>query len=302
MQSKCLAMPENKYKIAVIQLNLNDVAEKNLTKCLSWVREAAKIGAEVISLPELYSSHYFCQSEDVDNFALAEPLYGTSFVAFSALAKELGVVIIVPFFEKRMAGIYHNSAYIIDSDGSEAGLYRKMHIPDDPHFYEKFYFTPGDLGFKAFPTNKGKIGTLICWDQWFPEAARLTALKGAEVLFYPTAIGWHPLEKEQYGENQHGAWMNVMKGHAVANGVYVAAANRIGLEQYLPNTSGIQFWGSSFIAGPQGEILAQASHDKEEILIAEVDLDLQENVRQNWPFLRDRRIDAFGDITKRAIE
>ena len=302
MQSKCLAMPENKYKIAVIQLNLNDVAEKNLTKCLSWVREAAKIGAEVISLPELYSSHYFCQSEDVDNFALAEPLYGTSFVAFSALAKELGVVIIVPFFEKRMAGIYHNSAYIIDSDGSEAGLYRKMHIPDDPHFYEKFYFTPGDLGFKAFPTNKGKIGTLICWDQWFPEAARLTALQGAEVLFYPTAIGWHPLEKEQYGENQHGAWMNVMKGHAVANGVYVAAANRIGLEQYLPNTSGIQFWGSSFIAGPQGEILAQASHDKEEILIAEVDLDLQENVRQNWPFLRDRRIDAFGDITKRAIE
>jgi N-carbamoylputrescine amidase len=295
-------MPKNKYKIAVIQLNLNDVAENNLKKCLSWVSEAAKMGAEVISLPELYSSHYFCQSEDVDNFVLAEPLYSTSFVAFSALAKELGVVIVVPFFEKRMAGIYHNSAYIIDTDGSEAGLYRKMHIPDDPHFYEKFYFTPGDLGFKAFPTNKGKIGTLICWDQWFPEAARLTALQGAEVLFYPTAIGWHPLEKEQYGENQHGAWMNVMKGHAVANGVYVAAANRIGLEQYLPNTSGIQFWGSSFIAGPQGEILAQASHDKEEILIAEVDLDLQENVRQNWPFLRDRRIDAFGDLTKRAID
>ncbi len=295
-------MANNKYKIAVVQLNLNDVAENNLKKCLSWVREAAKMGAEVISLPELYSSHYFCQSEDVDNFALAEPLYSTSFVAFSALAKELGVVIIVPFFEKRMAGIYHNSAYIIDTDGSEAGLYRKMHIPDDPHFYEKFYFTPGDLGFKAFPTNKGKIGTLICWDQWFPEAARLTALQGAEVLFYPTAIGWHPLEKEEYGENQHGAWMNVMKGHAVANGVYVAAANRIGLEQYLPNTSGIEFWGSSFIAGPQGEILAQASHDKEEILIAEVDLDLQENVRQNWPFLRDRRIDAFEDITKRAIE
>jgi len=295
-------MANNKYKIAVVQLNLNDVAENNLKKCLSWVREAANRGAEVISLPELYSSHYFCQSEDVDNFALAEPLYSTSFIAFSELAKELGVVIIVPFFEKRMAGIYHNSAYIIDTDGSEAGLYRKMHIPDDPHFYEKFYFTPGDLGFKAFPTNKGKIGTLICWDQWFPEAARLTALQGAEVLFYPTAIGWHPMEKEQYGENQHGAWMNVMKGHAVANGVYVAAANRIGLEQYLPNTSGIEFWGSSFIAGPQGEILAQASHDKEEILIAEVDLDLQENVRQNWPFLRDRRIDAFEDLTKRAIE
>ncbi|WP_396171257.1 carbon-nitrogen hydrolase [Flavobacterium sp.] len=295
-------MSKKKYKIAVIQLNLNDVAENNLKKCLSWVRDAASQGAEVISLPELYSSHYFCQSEDVDNFALAEPLYSTSFIAFSALAKELGVVIIVPFFEKRMAGIYHNSAYIIDTDGSEAGLYRKMHIPDDPHFYEKFYFTPGDLGFKAFPTQKGKIGTLICWDQWYPEAARLTALQGADVLFYPTAIGWHPLEKEQYGENQHGAWMNVMKGHAVANGVYVAAANRIGLEQYIEGTAGIQFWGSSFIAGPQGEILAQASHDKEEILIAEVDLNLQENVRQNWPFFRDRRIDAFGDITKRAID
>ena len=295
-------MPNKKYKIAVIQLNLNDIAENNLRKCLSWVRDAASKGAEVISLPELYSSHYFCQSEDVDNFALAEPLYSTSFIAFSALAKELGVVIIVPFFEKRMAGIYHNSAYIIDTDGNEAGLYRKMHIPDDPHFYEKFYFTPGDLGFKTIPTQKGKIGTLICWDQWYPEAARLTALQGAEVLFYPTAIGWHPLEKEQYGENQHGAWMNVMKGHAVANGVYVAAANRIGLEQYIEGTAGIQFWGSSFIAGPQGEILAQASTDKEEILIAEVDLDLQENVRQNWPFFRDRRIDAYGDITKRAID
>ena len=301
MQSKFLGMA-NKYKIAVVQLHLNDNAENNLKKCLTWVREAANKGAEVISLPELYSSHYFCQSEDVANFALAEPLYSTSFIAFSALAKELGVVIIVPFFEKRMAGIYHNSAYIIDTDGSEAGLYRKMHIPDDPHFYEKFYFTPGDLGFKSFATQKGKIGTLICWDQWFPEAARLTALQGAEVLFYPTAIGWHPQEKEEYGENQHGAWMNVMKGHAVANGVYVAAANRIGLEKYLPNTAGIQFWGSSFIAGPQGEILAQASHDKEEIIMAEVDLELQENVRQNWPFLRDRRIDAFGDITKRAIE
>ena len=294
-------MSKSTYKIAVLQLNLNDIAENNLKKCISWVREAAKKGAEVISLPELYSSHYFCQTEDTDNFALAEPLYSTSFIVFSALAKELGVVIIVPFFEKRMAGIYHNSAYIIDTDGTEAGLYRKMHIPDDPHFYEKFYFTPGDIGFKTFTTQKGKIGTLICWDQWYPEAARLTALQGAEVLFYPTAIGWHPLEKEQYGEKQHGAWMNVMKGHAVANGVYVAAANRIGLEKYVPGTEGIQFWGSSFIAGPQGEILAQASHDQEEILIAEVDLKLQENVRQNWPFFRDRRIDAYGDITKRAL-
>ncbi len=224
-------MSKRKYKISVIQLNLNDVAENNLKKCISWVRDAASQGAEVILLPELYSSHYFCQSEDVDNFALAEPLYSTSFIAFSELAKELGVVIIVPFFEKRMAGIYHNSAYIIDTDGTEAGLYRKMHIPDDPHFYEKFYFTPGDLGFQAIETKKGTVGTLICWDQWYPEAARITALKGAEVLFYPTAIGWHPKEKEQYGENQYGAWMNVMKGHAVANGVFVAAANRIGLRK-----------------------------------------------------------------------
>lgn len=291
-----------KYTIAVIQLNLNDIAENNLKKCLSWVTKAAKQGAQVICLPELYSSHYFCQSEDTDNFALAEPLYSTSFHAFSDLAKKLGVVIIVPFFEKRMAGIYHNSAYIIDTDGTEAGLYRKMHIPDDPHFYEKFYFTPGDLGFKNHKTTVGNIGTLICWDQWYPEAARLTALKGSEVLFYPTAIGWHPFEKAQYGEKQYGAWMNVMKGHAVANGIYVAAANRIGLEQYLPDTAGIEFWGASFIAGPQGEILAQASHDKEEILMAEVDLDIQENVRQNWPFFRDRRIDAFGDLTKRALD
>lgn len=295
-------MKKNTYTIAVVQLNLNDTPENNLKKCTKWVREAAKEGAEVISLPELYSSHYFCQSEDTDNFALAEPLYSTSFQAFSALAKELGVVIIVPFFEKRMAGVYHNSAYIIDADGSEAGLYRKMHIPDDPHYYEKFYFTPGDLGFKTIPTQKGNIGTLICWDQWYPEAARLTVLQGAEVLFYPTAIGWHPKEKEEFGANQQGAWMNVMKGHAVANGVYVAAANRIGLEKYLPNTDGIQFWGSSFICGPQGEILAQASQDKEEILMAKVDLELQENVRQNWPFLRDRRIDMYGGITKRAID
>ncbi|MCC4229320.1 carbon-nitrogen hydrolase [Zunongwangia profunda] len=290
------------YSIAVIQLNLNDNATNNLAKCKDWVKKAAKEGAQVICLPELYSSHYFCQSEDVDNFALAEPLYSTSFTAFSSLAKELGVVIIVPFFEKRMAGIYHNSAYIIDNDGSEAGLYRKMHIPDDPHFYEKFYFTPGDLGFKTITTKVGQIGTLICWDQWYPEAARLTALQGAEVLFYPTAIGWHPSEKNKYGDHQYGAWMNVMKGHAVANGTYVAAANRIGLEKYVPNTDGIEFWGASFIAGPQGEILAQASHDKEEILIAEVDLDHQENVRQNWPFFRDRRIDFYGNITKRAID
>ena len=295
-------MKARKYTIAVLQLNLNNTAEKNLEKCKKWVRDAAAQGGEVICLPELYSSHYFCQDEDVDNFKYAEPLYDISFTAFSELAKELGVVIIVPFFEKRMSGIYHNSAYIIDTDGSEAGLYRKMHIPEDPHFYEKFYFTPGDLGFKTIKTKKADLGTLICWDQWYPEAARLTALQGAEVLFYPTAIGWHPQEKAQFGVNQHGAWMNVMKGHAVANGVFVAAANRIGLEQYIPDTNGIEFWGQSFICGPQGEILAQASVDQEELLLAEVDLDLQENVRQNWPFFRDRRIDFYGEITKRALD
>ena len=295
-------MKARKYTIAVLQLALNNKPQNNLEKCKKWVADAAEKGAEIICLPELYSSHYFCQDEDVDNFKYAEPLYDVSFTEFSALAKQLGVVIIVPFFEKRMSGIYHNSAYIIDTDGSEAGLYRKMHIPDDPHFYEKFYFTPGDLGFKTIKTQKANLGTLICWDQWYPEAARLTALQGAEVLFYPTAIGWHPQEKEEFGVNQHGAWMNVMKGHAVANGVYVAAANRIGLEQYVPDTNGIEFWGQSFICGPQGEILAQASADQEEILLAEIDLDLQENVRQNWPFFRDRRIDFYGEITKRALD
>lgn len=295
-------MRKKSYKVAVVQLNLNNTPEENRKKCLNWIRKAAEQGAEVICLPELYSSHYFCQSEDVSNFALAEPLGDVSFTAFSALAKELKVAVIVPFFEKRMAGVYHNSAYIIDADGTQAGLYRKMHIPDDPHFYEKFYFTPGDIGFKTFTTQKGKVGTLICWDQWYPEAARLTALQGAEILFYPTAIGWHPAEKQEFGEKQYNAWMNVMKGHAVANGVFVAAANRIGLEKYVPDTNGLEFWGASFICGPQGEILAQASHDKEEILIAEVDLDLMENVRQNWPFFRDRRIDAFEGLTKRVLE
>jgi N-carbamoylputrescine amidase len=211
-------------------------------------------------------------------------------------------VVIVPFFEKRAAGIYHNSAYIINSDGKEAGLYRKMHIPDDPGYYEKYYFTPGDLGFKAFKTRYGKIGTLICWDQWYPEAARLMALQGAEVLFYPTAIGWHPREKKEYGHKQLDAWITVQRGHSVANGIYVASVNRVGFEQPYKERDGIEFWGSSFICGPQGEVLAKASHDKEEILIAEVDIAHMEDVRQNWPFFRDRRIDAFGDIVKRSVD
>jgi N-carbamoylputrescine amidase len=294
-------MKKKKYTIAVIQLELNDTPENNRQKCMAWVRDAAAQGAEVIALPELYASHYFCQSEDPRNFDLAEPLSGPSYLAFSRLAKELGAVIIVPFFERRMPGVYHNSAYVLDTDGTTAGIYRKMHIPDDPAFYEKFYFTPGDLGFSSFRTQKGNIGTLICWDQWYPEAARLTALHGAEVIFYPTAIGWHPGEMELHGQKQYDAWRTIMRGHAVANNVYVAAANRIGLEKYVPGSDGIRFWGNSFIAGPQGEILAQASSDGEEMLLAEVDPDLQEEVRRNWPFFRDRRIDAYGDILKRAV-
>lgn len=294
---------ENKnYNIALIQISLDATPEVNLKKCLEWIRKAAQKGANVVCLPELYSSFYFCQSENHDYFDLAEPLYNDSYYAFSALAKELGIVLIIPFFERRASGLYHNSAYIIDTDGSEAGLYRKMHIPDDPSYYEKFYFAPGDIGFKAFDTNVGKIGTLICWDQWYPEGARITALQGAEVLFYPTAIGWHPHEKEQYGKKQYEAWQIVQRGHAVANGIFVAACNRVGFEKPVESSAGIEFWGASFIAGPQGEILAEASHNKEEIIMAEIDHALMEDVRRNWPFLRDRRIDAYGDITKRFID
>jgi N-carbamoylputrescine amidase len=294
-------MGKKSYKIALTQVSLDGQPEDNLKKCTEWVRKAAERGADVVCLPELYSSFYFCQSENTAYFDLAEPLGGVSYQAFSTLARELQVVIIVPFFERRMAGIYHNTAYIMDKDGRQAGLYRKMHIPDDPSYYEKFYFTPGDLGFQAVDTQAGKIGTLICWDQWYPEGARLTAMQGAEVLFYPTAIGWHPHEKEQFGDKQYDAWVTVQRGHAIANGIYVAACNRIGYEKPEPNTSGIEFWGASFIAGPQGEILAKASHDQEEIITATVDLDYMEEVRRNWPFLRDRRIDAYNDMTKRAL-
>ena len=303
-------MPRN-VKSGLIQLSLpmtegegsiQDICEAMYQKHIPYIEEAGRQGVQILCFQEIFNTPYFCPGQDKKWYNSAEPVPGPTVARLQEYAKKYQMVIIAPLYEMEMPGVYYNTAAVIDADGTYLGKYRKMHIPDDPHFYEKFYFTPGDIGFKTFPTQKGKIGTLICWDQWYPEAARLTALQGAEVLFYPTAIGWHPLEKEQYGEKQHGAWMNVMKGHAVANGVYVAAANRIGLEQYLPDTAGIQFWGSSFIAGPQGEILAQASHDQEEILIAEVDLELQENVRQNWPFFRDRRIDAFGDITKRAID
>lgn len=277
-------------------------SEANLQRAIGKIEEAAQNGAQLVCLPELFRSQYFCQSENADLFNLAEPVPGPTTKALGEVAKKLRLVIVAPLFERRAPGIYHNSAAIIEADGTIAGLYRKMHIPDDPSYYEKFYFTPGDLGFKAFDTTVGKISTLICWDQWYPEGARLSALQGASILFYPTAIGWHPHEKKQYGKAQREAWQTVQRGHAIANGIYVAAVNRIGHEQPVAGTAGIEFWGSSFIADPQGVILAEASTDKEETLIAEVDLTHLEEIRRNWPFLRDRRIDAYGDITQRFLD
>ncbi|MCC6551120.1 MAG: carbon-nitrogen hydrolase [Ignavibacteriaceae bacterium] len=292
-------MSSDRYTIGLIQMQVSTAPEENMKKGEHFVREAAAKGAQVICLPELYRSQYFCQKEDIELFDLAETIPGPSTELFGKLAAELGISIVVPLFEKRGIGLYHNSLAVMDTDGSNVGIYRKMHIPDDPAYYEKFYFTPGDLGFKSFDTRFGKVGTLICWDQWYPEGARLTALTGATVLFYPTAIGWHPYEKEEHGEKQRDAWMTVQRGHAVANGIYVAGVNRVGFEQPVKEQAGIQFWGSSFVADPQGHIIAQASDDKEEVLFAEVDPAHMEYIRRNWPFLRDRRIDAYGEITKR---
>jgi N-carbamoylputrescine amidase len=273
----------------------------NLKKTLALAEQAARKGAKIICTQELFRSQYFCQSEDHAYFDLAEPIPGPSTAAFQKIAKKHKVVIVASLFEKRASGLYHNTAAIIDADGSLLGIYRKMHIPDDPLFYEKFYFTPGDTGFKAWDTRYGKIGVLICWDQWYPEGARLTALQGAEILFYPTAIGWHPKEKAEYGENQHGAWETIQRSHAVANGCYVAAINRIGLEQPIGG-DGLEFWGQSFVAGTSGQILSKASVDREEILLVPVDLTKVDVTRTHWPFFRDRRIDAYGDITRRFIE
>lgn len=275
----------------------------NLKKNLSLVEQAAKQGAQIICTQEMVTSQYFCQSEDHRFFDLAERIPGPSTAAYQKLAKKHGVVIIASLFEKRASGLYHNTAAIIDADGTMLGVYRKMHIPDDPLFYEKFYFTPGDIGFKAWDTKFGKIGVLICWDQWYPEAARLTAMQGAEILFYPTAIGWHPKEKAEYGVNQHGAWETIQRSHAVANGCYVAAINRIGHEIIESvGGDGLEFWGQSFVAGTSGQILAKASVDKEEILLVPVELGKVDVTRTHWPFLRDRRIDAYGDLTKRFID
>lgn len=293
---------KNKFTIAGVQLSFSAKPQENEKKALTWVRKAAKKGAQVICLPELYRSQYFCQKEDSSLFDLAETIPGPSTKAFQKAAKENRVAIIVPIFEKRAAGVYHNSVVIIDADGTILGIYRKMHIPDDPAYYEKYYFTPGDLGFKAFETKYGKIGSLICWDQWYPEGARLTALQGAAALFYPTAIGWHPAEKERYGKAQRDSWITIQRSHAIANGVYVCSVNRIGFEQPVKEQVGIEFWGNSFICDPQGVVIAEASSDREEILMAEVDLKHLETIRRNWPFLRDRRIDAYSEITKRFLD
>ncbi|HXG46435.1 MAG TPA: carbon-nitrogen hydrolase [Methylomirabilota bacterium] len=273
----------------------------NLRKTLALAERAARGGAQIICTQELFRSQYFCQSEDHANFQLAEPIPGPSTVAFQKLARKHGVVIVASLFEKRAAGVYHNTAAIIDADGALLGIYRKMHIPDDPLFYEKFYFTPGDLGFRAWDTRFGRIGVLVCWDQWYPEAARLTALRGAQILFYPTAIGWHPGEKAQYGKRQHDSWELIQRSHAVANGCYVAVANRIGLERPIGG-DGIEFWGQSFVADTSGQILARASAAAEEIVIVPVDLAKVDVTRTHWPFLRDRRIDAYGDLTRRLID
>ncbi len=292
---------ETKITLALVQMACSARSEENLARAISRVEEAARAGAGVVCLPELFRSQYFCQREDAASFDLAETVPGPTTDTLSKVARAAGVVVIAPVFERRAAGLYHNSVVILDADGRLAALYRKMHIPDDPAYYEKFYFTPGDLGFRATDTRAGRLGTLICWDQWYPEAARLVALQGAQVIFYPTAIGWHPEEKAAHGAAQLDAWRTVQRGHAIANGVYVAVVNRVGHEKAGAGT-GLEFWGSSFVADPFGVVVAQASVEREELLLAEVDLARIEDVRRNWPFLRDRRVDAYGGISHRYLD
>ena len=288
-----------KLTVALVQQSNNDNADENMAKSIKAIREAAKSGDQLVVLQELHRSLYFCQTEDVDVFDLAETIPGPSSNTLGELAKELNIVIVASLFEKRATGLYHNTAVVLEKDGSIAGKYRKMHIPDDPGFYEKFYFTPGDLGFEPIQTSVGKLGVLVCWDQWFPEAARLMAMAGAELLIYPTAIGWDPNDDQNEQTRQKDAWVISQRAHAVANGVPVISCNRVGHESDPSgHSSGIQFWGNSFIAGPQGEFLAQANNIDEQILVVEVDQKRSENVRRIWPFLRDRRIDHYSDLTK----
>ena len=288
-------------KIALIQMRCGPEPDKNFSRAIEFIREAAQKGAQIVCLPELFRSQYFCQTEDHQNFDLAEEIPGKSTSALGEVARETGTVIIASLFERRSAGVYHNTAAIIDANGKLLGKYRKMHIPDDPLYHEKFYFAPGDLGFQAWPTAQGKIGVCVCWDQWYPEAARLTALHGAEIIFYPTAIGWHPSEKKQFGAAQHSAWETIQRSHAIANGCYVAVPNRVGHEAPAGG-DGIEFWGQSFVCGPDGEIIAKGSVDREEIVMADVDWSRVNEQRTHWPFLRDRRVDAYGEINRRLID
>jgi N-carbamoylputrescine amidase len=297
------------FRVGLVQLRCGPDPDENLARAVEQVHAAAKRGAQVVCLPELFRTQYFCQREDASLFDLAEPIPGPTTEKISQAARQASVSVIASIFEKRAAGVYHNTAAMIDADGKLVGIYRKMHIPDDPLYYEKYYFTPGDLGYKAFDTRFGRVGTLVCWDQWYPEGARLTALQGAHVLFYPTAIGWHPAEKAQYGVAQHDAWRTIQRAHAIANGVYVAVVNRVGHEtgeirgQAAPQSNpGLEFWGASFLCDPFGKVLAEASHDREEILVGEIDLRALEDVRRNWPFLRDRRIDSYAPIAKRFLD
>jgi N-carbamoylputrescine amidase len=287
-----------KVTLGLLQHACSGDPAANLGKTLALAEKASRLGANIICTQELFRSRYFCQSEDHENFRLAETIPGPSTEALGKLAKKRGVVVIASLFERRASGLYHNTAAVIDADGKMLGIYRKMHVPDDPLYYEKFYFTPGDTGFRSWKTRFGRIGVLICWDQWFPEAARLTALHGAEILFYPTAIGWHPGEKKEHGATQHGAWETIQRAHGVANGCFVAVCNRVGHEK-LAGGAGIEFWGQSFVAGTSGQILARAAASREEVLLATIDLAEVDTTRTHWPFLRDRRIDAYGDLTKR---
>jgi N-carbamoylputrescine amidase len=285
-------------KVGLVQMSCSADKQENLAKAGERVREAAAKGAQIVCLQELFTSLYFCDVEEYEHFKLAEPIPGPSTDAMATLAKELGVVIIASLFEKRAQGIYHNTTAVLDADGSYLGKYRKMHIPDDPSYYEKFYFTPGDLGYKVFKTKFATLGVLICWDQWYPEAARITSLMGAEVLFYPTAIGWATSQDEATNLEQYNAWQTIQRSHAVANGVHVVSVNRVGFEQ----DGAMKFWGGSFVANPMGRVLFQASHDQEEIQVLELDLGRTDITRTHWPFMRDRRIDSYQPITKRYID
>jgi N-carbamoylputrescine amidase len=291
---------QESFRIGLVQTSCSLDPNENLEKTVWKVREAAARGAQVVCLQELFRSQYFCREENAELFALAESIPGPSTETLGKLARELKVVIVASLFERRASGLYHNTAAVLGPDGEIAGLYRKMHIPDDPLYFEKYYFTPGDLGFGSIATPYGRLGVLVCWDQWYPEGARIAALSGADLLVYPTAIGWHPSEKAQYGAAQLDAWRTIQRSHAIANGIYVAAVNRVGYEG--PPEHGLEFWGSSFVADPFGQVIAQASCDQEEILIAECDPHGMEEVRRNWPFLRDRRIDAYAPILQRWLD